>query len=335
MAEKNMMNWEQICQTSQLGKLTDAPQELTGGLLHRMYAVETTEGKYAIKLLNPNIMERPEAMQNYTHSERVADFLRDKVPALPARQLDGDAIQKVQGQSYLVFDWVEGKSLKPNEITMIHCEKIGEILAGIHNADTSSLGIPKEDCESRQTIDWEFYLEKGREKGAEWVELLQEHLNHLKEWDFKANEAAGLLSKEMVISHRDLDAKNVLWKRGEPLLIDWESAGHINPMQDLMETAIYWSGNEHGDLVKEKFFSFLRGYKRIFGEVHADWKAVMAVGFSGKLAWLQYNLKRSLWIECTDEAEQQLGMVQVTETMDELNRYSNTIPELIDWLNDR
>ncbi|EDL66423.1 hypothetical protein [Bacillus sp. SG-1] len=65
MAEEYQMDWDQICQSSQLGELTNVPQVLTGGLLHRMYAVETTEGKYAIKLVNPNIMVRPKALRNY------------------------------------------------------------------------------------------------------------------------------------------------------------------------------------------------------------------------------------------------------------------------------
>ena len=34
-----------------------------------MYAIETAQGKYAIKALNPQIMLRPLAMQNYINSE--------------------------------------------------------------------------------------------------------------------------------------------------------------------------------------------------------------------------------------------------------------------------
>jgi hypothetical protein len=40
------------------------PISVTGGLLHRMYALQTTSGRYAIKALNPEIMYRPTALQN-------------------------------------------------------------------------------------------------------------------------------------------------------------------------------------------------------------------------------------------------------------------------------
>lgn len=104
-------------------------------------------------------------------------------------------------------------------------------------------------------------------------------------------------------------------------------------MQDLIETAIYWSKNEKGDIDKQRFFSFISGYKKRYGELQADWTVVLANGFSGKLGWLEYNLKRSLWIECTDEEEQQMGTIQATETINEIRHYADTILKLLNWLN--
>jgi hypothetical protein len=59
---------------------------------------------------------------------------------------------------------------------------------------------------------------------------------------------------------------------------------------------------------------------------------VLSSGFTSKLGWLEYSLKRSLWIECTDEKEQQLGTRQVTCTINEIIRYAGMIPELEEWL---
>ena len=36
-----------------------------GGFLHRMYKVDTETGSFAVKHLNPNVMKRPDAMNNY------------------------------------------------------------------------------------------------------------------------------------------------------------------------------------------------------------------------------------------------------------------------------
>lgn len=136
----------------------------------------------------------------------------------------------------------------------------------------------------------------------------------------------------MIISHRDLEPKNVMWSENDPLIIDWESAGYINPMVDLLETAIYWSTNERRQIDKQKFLAFVNAYKRINGELHSDWEKVLAMGFISKLGWLEYSMKRSLWMECTDEEEQQLGTKHVPLTIHEILNYSKAIPKLIDWL---
>jgi len=309
------------------------PEEISGGLLHRMYAVETTQGKYAIKALNPQIMVRPEAMQNYINSERIANIALNNTPALPAKKFNGTFMQEIDKQFYLVFQWVEGETLKPNEINVVHCEKIGAILADIHITDFSELGLVNEWSDNTQLTDWNYYLQKGKEHNEVWVNLLHESIDKLYEWNSQANRAAKQLAADMVISHRDLDSKNVMWNQHKPIIIDWEAAGYTNPMQELTETAIYWSENEIGNIDKDKFLAFLGGYKKRYGKLKANWKMVLENGFLGKLGWLEYSLKRSLWIECTDKEEQKIGTTQVTATINTIRRYADMISELEKWLN--
>ncbi|WP_078379938.1 phosphotransferase [Sutcliffiella halmapala] len=323
-----------LCNALQLGELDSVPKAISGGLLHRMYAIETTQGKYAIKALNPQIMLRSGAMQNYINSERIANFVANNISAIPAEKFNGVVIQKLDAQFYLVFDWIKGDSLNSNEINSVHCEKIGVILADIHKTDFSGLSINYDYILNEKLIDWNYYLQKGQENSIEWVNLLLENIDNLIGWNTKAIKAGKLLVSNMVISHRDLDPKNVMWNNQDnPVLIDWESAGYINPMQDLIETAIYWSQNEIGSIDKERFFAFIGGYKKRNEILHADWRIVLANGFLGKLGWLEYNLKRSLWMECTDDEEQQMGTTQVTGTIHEIRRYADIILELEDWLN--
>ncbi|WP_332871746.1 hypothetical protein [Paraliobacillus zengyii] len=63
------------------------------------------------------------------------------------------------------------------------------------------------------------------------------------------------------------------------------------------------------------------------------WSIVLENGFTGKLGWLEYNLKRSLWIECSDEVEQMMGTTQVIETLKEIRDYAEKISTLVYWLN--
>lgn len=326
------LQFDKLCTLLQLGEIIREPETISGGLLHRMYTIETTLGKYAVKALNPQIMLRPVAMQHFIHSERIVTMLANNIPALPAKKFRGTSLQEIENQYYLVFDWVEGTSLKPNEIKALHCEKMGAILSDIHMMDFSGLGVKNDGPDHVELTDWSYYLQKGLEDKSEWANLLLENIDKLNEWNALANTSAKLLASELIISHRDLDPKNVMWRQNNPFLIDWESAGYIHPMQDLIETAIYWSENEMGNVDKERFFAFIDGYKLKCVNLEANWGIVLANGFLGKLGWLEYSLKRSLWIECTDEEEQMMGTAQVKGTIDDIRRYADRISELEEWL---
>lgn len=327
------LQFEKLCKVMQLGEIVGVPEAISGGLLHKMYAVETTQGRrYAIKALNPQIMLRPIAMQNFIKSERITNIVANNIPALPAKIFNGNSIQVIDNQFFLVFDWIDGKSLKPKEINIVHCIKVGGILADIHMTNFFELGM-NNDCTCIQLTDWNYYLQKGQENGSEWIDILLENINNLYNWNDQANESARQLTSDMLISHRDLDPKNVMWYRENPIIIDWECAGFINPMHDLIETAIYWSENEIGNINKERFLAFISGYKKRFGTIQANWRMVLLNGFLNKLGWLEYSLKRSLWIECTDEEEQKMGTAQVTGTIKSIRRYAYMISELEKWLN--
>jgi thiamine kinase-like enzyme len=326
------LQFENLCNILKLGNLIEEPKAVSGGLLHRMYAVKTTKGKYAIKALNPQIILRSEAMSDYIKSEQIANIVSKNLPALPAKIFNDTSIQKLDNQFYLVFDWAEGRALKPDEINIKHCRKIGALLADIHRTDFSEIEIANGYSDNPQVINWDYYLHKGEDNNAVWTTLLFNVIDKLYYCSEQANKASELLASDMVISHRDLDPKNVMWNNDSPLLIDWESAGYINPAQDLTETAIYWAENEVGNIDKERFLAFVDGYKSRYRVPNADWSLVLSKGFLGKLGWLEYSLKRSLWIECTDGAEQQMGTEQVTGTIEALARYAGMKDELEKWL---
>lgn len=330
--QKYKADFEEICRHWGLGELVKQPMPISGGLMHRMYMVETTGGKYAVKLLNPSIMERETAMQNYINSEKIAHLISKEISALPAEKKEGKTVQESNGQYYLVFRWIEGRTLKQEEIKVNHCKQMGGTLAIIHQTDFSDLEIRRGDLISERVPDWKSYLKGGEEKGAEWTKILNEHIQKLEKWSMETAESVHYLSCDNVLSHRDLDSKNVMWHLGCPVIIDWESAGFIHPMQDLLETAIYWSNEGTGRLNRDRFFSFINGYKEKKGEIAADWGMVAASGFSGKLNWLEYSLKRSLNIECTDAEERKMGTAQVSGTIREIKDFANQIPVLTDWL---
>lgn len=328
------MEFNDLCNILNLGKIVDGSNRIFGGLLHRMYAIKTKKGKYAIKALNPKIMLRSGAIQNFSNSEGIANIVSKSVAALPAKRFNEVFIHKVHNQFYLVFDWVDGKSLKSNEINIKHCRKIGTILADIHMADFSELEIVNDCVEREQIADWNYYLQMGKENDMVWTKLMIKTIDKLYEWSTQAKASSRLLETDMVISHRDLDPKNVMWSGEKPIIIDWEAAGYVNPMQELIETALYWSKNEVDNIDKEKFLTFIDAYRNRYGTLKLNWKIVLLSGFLSKLGWLEYNLKRSLGIESSDKEEQSMGTTQVIETIYDIIYYSKAIPKLEKWLGD-
>lgn len=69
----------------QLGKVIEPPIQILGGFMHRMFKMVTDNGKYIIKLLNPNIIKRPIAMGNYKIADDIEEILKENnIPAIYA-----------------------------------------------------------------------------------------------------------------------------------------------------------------------------------------------------------------------------------------------------------
>jgi hypothetical protein len=96
------LNFEKLCATFNLGQLTNEPEQVFGGFLHRMYQLKTDKDQYAVKALNPQIMQRKTAMYNYIFSEKVANMAyQNGINALPAIVSNESFMHEVDGQYYM------------------------------------------------------------------------------------------------------------------------------------------------------------------------------------------------------------------------------------------
>lgn len=321
-----------LCKKYGLGTMQKEPLAVKGGFLHRMYRVTTDQGDYAVKLLNPDIMKRPQAMNNMIVSERIARQLAQEPNALPAvaalaweeRQLlsldtaDGLAADCAL-QYALVYPWLEARSLFAPEIGVSHCRQIGRMLGRIHGAglDAGELELSREETE-RSPYDWQGYLTLAQKQDVPWLRDYEAMLPDLTRWDLAATVAMETVSAHQVVSHRDLDPKNVLWQGEQPYLIDWEAAGVVNPCQELLEILNYWCNDENGCLDPSRCQALLAEYTRYMNLGDVDWTPVFAVSYDGMLGWLEYTLKKALGIEKDEDAQ---GASQMTGTYRELQRY--------------
>lgn len=322
---------EQLCMKSNLGALTSEPKQVSGGLLHRMYHVVSDLGEYAVKVLNPDIMNRPEALQNMINSENIADKLQGRVPLVTAKHFEGERVLEEGGTYYMVFDWQVGEAVFAPDITEHHCAQIGKILGGIHMADITVPGIERNE-HSRNVYDWNLLLEKAEEQNLECCRVFKENLQDIIKWDQGVIGSWQEISQEQVISHRDLDPKNVMWNQGQACVIDWESAGYVNPFQELIEVLNYWIPDENGKYDKKKFDALIQSYAVRKDIMHVNWKAVLNSSFDGMLGWLEYSLKRALGLEGCDAKDKEEGEQQVIGTISELKGFEAQLGKLYAWM---
>ncbi len=289
-----------------LGEKILEVRKVTGGLSHRMYKVTTDKAIYAIKELNPNVMKREEAYANFVFAEKVVDIaIKNGISAVGAIKLNGEIMQKIEDDYFMVFDWIDGKVLLPNEINEMHCQIIARELAKIHNIDFSKIEVESKKETTYKIFDWDDYVRIAKVQGKEYAKLLEENCELLRELNKKAIGATKYANHQIVISHRDLDRKNILWKGNTAYLIDWEASGPINPTVELISMAYYWSGGDVQNIDYDKFRNFVQIYRKsskrdIDKNVH---KLAYVVFYSG-LEWLEYNLQRVLGLHAKCEKEE-------------------------------
>jgi hypothetical protein len=94
-------NIESICRSFNLGKPLSALSKITGGLIHKMWKLETETGIFAIKELNPEIMKRPNLIMEMNRSEMIANKYKSAgVEAVCAIEINGSYVFENLGNAF-------------------------------------------------------------------------------------------------------------------------------------------------------------------------------------------------------------------------------------------
>ncbi len=309
-----------------LGNLIEEPSRVSGGLTHKMYKIVTNKSKYIVKLLNPSIMKRPTAMTNFNKVDLYEDILKEhNIKAVYALKFNDKKMQEIDGQYFYVYEWYEGKSLKDGEITEYHCKEMGKVLAKIHNIDLVNNDFNDEE----KNIDFKYYVDLCKQKESPIYELLYDNLDILNNSMKKGNEAIKKLPNYFSICHNDMDPKNVMWLGNDYRIIDLECLGYYNPYLELYELALCWSGYEKCDINFNLFKIFFESYfENTILDKNVDWESIYYTN-NGRLEWLQFNIKRSLMIECDTKEEQEMGLNEVRETIEHAIYYDKVKNEIL------
>ncbi len=320
-----MDKFTEICGQLGLGKLTAPPEALSGGFMHKMYSLNTEQGKYALKLLNPYIMQRDTAMENFRQAEILEAKLEGRgLPILPALTFHGKKMQETGGQYYYLFEFFDGKALQNSEIEISHCEEMGRTLARIHEIERRREKVQIDEIHG----NWAYYMEMLSGQNQELWELMRENVELVLDCERKGNAALGRLPETVTICHNDMDSKNVLWRGGEYRIIDLECLSWESPCLELYDLALNWAGYEECAIDGDKLRAVVRAYGDGGGRLPEDWECLYEAELVAKLDWLEFNLKRTLGLEGGAE-DKQLGISMVKWALRHIRYYAGRKDEIL------
>jgi Ser/Thr protein kinase RdoA (MazF antagonist) len=333
---------QNICKHYDLGiLLADSIAQISGGLLHKIWRIETTKGKYAVKELNQFVLDYYYTPKNYILTEIIArSMLEMGIPANVALLPPGDdstPLFKSDNSYYMVFDWVEGQILTPSKITKQHAEIIGKLLARMHSLPKSITAFtlphflehygPSDKSDPHANQDWQSLISSIAPANPLFAGKLKKQLQSF----LSLEEATQKLTFNecFVISHRDLFIKNVSWLGLSPTIFDWELTCPVHPMKDLFAVAYNWSTQVPNKIDYDIFDAIVDGYKQI-AEVSEEFIITPLTIIPGRLHWLKFNLQRSLLniIPTDDEGKKTAALEEANFEFDRLCYFPTAIQEL-------
>ncbi len=312
---------ERLCRLFDLGAALGPPHRVLGGFHHCMWRLDTPAGRFAAKQLASDMdMENPAVVAQVNATEVTAcEFSRQGIPALHALHRDKTHLQLLDGFGYLVYPWTDARACRRNRIEEHHAVIVARTLAQMHRSDIQvpELGdVPSFPVTAERTVD---LVSLARQRNVRYSDILEDRLEDILLIVSRHAPALERLAERQVISHGDLDHKNVLWDAtGAPLLIDWESARRLNPTYELLLEALDWGGiTAHFDA--KVFTTILRAYVDAGGAIAEAMIPACSDAIQGAwVNWLLYNVGRAVGIK--DTRQRAIGSSQIDLVLSALLR---------------
>ena len=294
-----------------LGTVVPPIAPVSGGFLHRMYRVNTKDRSFAVKRLNPEIIKRPTAMENFRRAEELEAVLEAAgLPVVAAMELNGRKMQEIDGAYFYIFPWQKGTTTDWYHTTAEQCRIAGSIQGRIHALVSRQIEKPEPE---RSEIPWAEYVRQAEAQNSELAPLLRENEALLVYAQEQVNRAKAALPGIETITNEDMDPKNVMWDGGRPAVIDLECLEYGNPVSSAIQLSLQWAGVTICDLDLAKLKAFFDGYLDACDNGFRAYDQVFGLAYTW-IEWLEYNLKRALGL-CGDEAERDMGLEQVKLTL--------------------
>ncbi len=285
---------------------------LTGGRQHGTWCLQSDKIDLVVKVLNPYSYLGREEDIRFIHCEAFCSCCADVYDfPVPALCFDEQILFKVGEESIIIYPFIQGDIASlPNAA---QAKVIGELLANLHGLKIEDKYFTGDSFKQLSIESWDT-LSLGLVESNKL-----RHLQDLAALSFKAHAS---LTSELILSHRDINTENVIWQEAlKPKLIDWESAGLIHPLVELLGLAFNFSGIALGQFHEALFAEVINSYH---ASCHMPLKLTEAIYLDAYLSWfvwLDYCFK------CEDMSEAlQLEQINITlDAIDIMSQHKATV----------
>ena len=296
MNNKNIQN---IISKNNLGNIKNI--ELFNSSQNRVYKVTTDKDILVIKEFSKDAIGNYYYLKKRKEQIRISNILNKKgVYTVVPISFNRNFFQYFNKHYYLIYNFVDEKPLKAEELTLEHIKTLASIQSKIHKLNIQN----NLTCSYKHIdIDLDKQLKISKRCNKELYILITDNKSILEEMINKCNKYIKVMRNNLCISHNDYKLLNILWKDKNVKLIDFDAMGLSNPTCSLCESAYTFSKNKTGvkyDYYEEYLNSYIKGY----GTIKENYLEALYASFNGKLQWLSYmfsknHLKNNNYIDGT------------------------------------
>lgn len=327
---ENPAHLYQLCERLQLGLPIHPIERVFGGFHHLMWRLDTQRGSFAIKQLAADTdVGNALVAQHYNVTETIAEaFTHHGIDAVHALQSENRYLQVCERSGYLVYPWSDARSRDNSQLSEQQALCIARVLATMHRADLQIAAARESENKVLSHEEITRLVSKAEQYCVHKAKLLRQELTSFFHIADAHKKAIHIIDRHQVISHGDLDQKNVLWDgEDQPVLIDWESARRLNPTYEIVLAALDWGGITNS-FDQELFAKIICAYREAGGVIEPR-----AVGASFDcilgdwLTWLLYTIARA--VDRADPAQRDAGSDQVDWILPTILHLKAAIPALL------
>lgn len=281
-----------------LGGSVTAVTVVGGAWSNRVYRLDAGAGSFAVKeMRNPWADPGWERWLAEAWSfEQRALAAGVSAPLPVANPVDGGCLAWVRRRSgasraaVRLHRWAEGRPAGLGPVAPAIAVWAGQTLATLHGlrvraGDRSVFPVPSTDTARR----WPELADAAHRAGVAWAGLMTEVMPAVSEIAELAREA-GHRPQEEVMTHGDIDQKNLIITPGGPVLCDWDLAAPLVPRRELADVALSLAGWQAFDIAREVVRSYRQAGGDDTGIQACDLGQPMMIG----LDWVAFNVERAL-----------------------------------------